>query len=300
VRCTPVPYVPDGNPNVYWWGFDDGPMGEGDYDFQDLAIKVVKNNDGTATLFVLADTPEDPEIWSRGLARCYARTRDINKHHHHVTTPATIRIRIGTGAHQGGSDSASGQGVSSGSHWTAGGASSAWSGRQTGRGSAGAGEQAGRGAGGAGYQPGSGTADAGAWSLVRKNVGSSGANGGSFGGGSGSQHHAPVGTSACKGGHGDSPNYWFPAPLDGNLPPLPSSDYGTSDLPVSVMGGGKVQALDYFSSTARSTDIWSSSPYFMRHFGGVNVLLTGGAVRLMSQAQVDPGDYTNFCTYWAP
>jgi prepilin-type N-terminal cleavage/methylation domain-containing protein/prepilin-type processing-associated H-X9-DG protein len=81
-RFTPVPYVVGANPNVYYWCYDDGAIGTGDYDFQDLTIKVTKNFDGTVTIFVLADTGGNPEVWSADLKTQYADTHDINQHHY--------------------------------------------------------------------------------------------------------------------------------------------------------------------------------------------------------------------------
>jgi hypothetical protein len=79
---TPEPYVPDTNPNLYYWCYDDGSIGTGDYDFQDLTIRVTKNGDGTGTLFILACCGDDPEVWSPDFKTCYARTQDINEHHY--------------------------------------------------------------------------------------------------------------------------------------------------------------------------------------------------------------------------
>jgi len=80
-RISPEPYEPDSNPNVYDWCYDDGAVGSGDYDFQDLTIKVT-NEGGTASMFAISDTGGNPEVWSPDFAECYARTQDINKHHH--------------------------------------------------------------------------------------------------------------------------------------------------------------------------------------------------------------------------
>lgn len=81
-RITPEPYKPDSNPNVYYWCYDDGGVGSGDYDFQDLTIRVAKAGGGTATMFAIADTGGNPEVWSPDFTECFARTQDINKHHH--------------------------------------------------------------------------------------------------------------------------------------------------------------------------------------------------------------------------
>lgn len=81
-RITPEPYVPDSNPNVYYWCYDDGAVGSGDYDFQDLTIRVTNNGGGTASMFAIADTGGNPEVWSPDFAECFARTQDINQHHH--------------------------------------------------------------------------------------------------------------------------------------------------------------------------------------------------------------------------
>jgi len=97
---SPGPYVPDGNPNSYWWGYDDGAIGSGDYDFQDLTIHVTKKGDGTATLAILASTGGDPEVWSPDFKTCYARTQDINEHHNGGKT-ITVKLNIGGATHYG-------------------------------------------------------------------------------------------------------------------------------------------------------------------------------------------------------
>ena len=97
---VPMPYVPDSNPNLYWWGYDDGAIGTGDYDFQDLSIRVTKNGDGTATLAILASTGGNPEVWSPDLKICYAKTQDINEHHYGGKT-VTVKLNIGGATHYG-------------------------------------------------------------------------------------------------------------------------------------------------------------------------------------------------------
>jgi prepilin-type N-terminal cleavage/methylation domain-containing protein len=99
-KMTPVPYVPDGNPNQYYWGYDDGAIGSGDYDFQDLYIRVTKNGDGTASLFVLAETGGNPEVWSPDLKICYAKTEDINKHHY-SGKGVEAKLNVGGATHYG-------------------------------------------------------------------------------------------------------------------------------------------------------------------------------------------------------
>ena len=97
---TPVPYVPDSNPNQYYWGYDDGAIGTGDYDFQDLTIQVTKNGDGTATLSIKADTAGNPEVWSPDLKTCYAKTQDINQHNYGAKG-VTVKMEIGGSTHYG-------------------------------------------------------------------------------------------------------------------------------------------------------------------------------------------------------
>ncbi len=102
-RITPGPYVPDSNPNLYYWCYDDGAIGSGDYDFQDLTIRVTKNSNGTATLFVLADTGGNPEVWSPDFKTCYAATQDINLHHT-AGKGVTVKLDVGGATHYGMND----------------------------------------------------------------------------------------------------------------------------------------------------------------------------------------------------
>jgi len=100
-RQEPVPYVPDGNPNVYWWGYDDGAFGSGDYDFQDCAIKVTKNGDGTATIYVRTETAGKPEVWNPELTECYARWDQTNVHHDRSAPCVTFKLGVGGASHYG-------------------------------------------------------------------------------------------------------------------------------------------------------------------------------------------------------
>ena len=99
---TPEPYIPDTKPNIYYWCYDEGAIQTGDYDFNDLTIRVTKNGDGTGTLFILGYSGYDPEVWSPDLKTCYAETHDINAHHYQgkgvevkfsvVPEPATLSL----------------------------------------------------------------------------------------------------------------------------------------------------------------------------------------------------------------
>ncbi|MGB2823032.1 MAG: prepilin-type N-terminal cleavage/methylation domain-containing protein [Phycisphaerae bacterium] len=100
-RQEPVPYVPDGNPNVYWWGYDDGAFGSGDYDFQDCAVKVTKNGDGTATIYVRTETAGKPEVWDPQLTKCYASWDQTNVHHNSSAPCVTFTIGVGGASHYG-------------------------------------------------------------------------------------------------------------------------------------------------------------------------------------------------------
>jgi len=104
-RYEPVLYVPDSNPNVYWWGYDDGAIGSGDYDFQDLAIKVTKHDDGTATIHVVGETAGKPEIWSADLTKCYAKWDDFNAYYEKRGQANGVSVdfplKIGGGSHYG-------------------------------------------------------------------------------------------------------------------------------------------------------------------------------------------------------
>ncbi len=96
---TPAPYVPDGNPNLYYWCYDDAGLG-GDHDFQDLIIRVTKTGGGTANVFILASTGGNPEVWSPDLKICYARSQDINEHHY-GGKGVTVQMNVGGSTHYG-------------------------------------------------------------------------------------------------------------------------------------------------------------------------------------------------------
>ena len=81
-RITPEPYKADSNPNVYYWCYDDGAIGVGDYDFQDLVVRVTKKGSGTASMFAIAETGGHPEVWSPDFKTRYAQDVDINKNHY--------------------------------------------------------------------------------------------------------------------------------------------------------------------------------------------------------------------------
>ncbi|MCD6303930.1 MAG: type II secretion system protein, partial [Planctomycetes bacterium] len=100
-RFEPVPYVPDNNPNVYWWGFDDGAIGRGDYDFQDLAIRVTKHGDGTASIYVTGATAGHPEVWTADLTKCLAPWQQINRHYNKSAPGATFKLDVGGASHYG-------------------------------------------------------------------------------------------------------------------------------------------------------------------------------------------------------
>lgn len=100
-RYQPVPYVPDANPNLYWWGYDDGAIGSGDYDFQDLAIRITKHGDGTATVFCITETAGKPELWSPDLKTCYAPWDQTNKHLNKSLKGIDFKLSIGGASHYG-------------------------------------------------------------------------------------------------------------------------------------------------------------------------------------------------------
>ncbi len=100
-RYEPVPYVPDANPDVYWWGYDDGAIGSGDYDFQDLAIRVTKHGDGTATLHVVSETAGKPEVWTSDFARKLAGWEQINAYHNHSAAGMDVTLNVGGASHYG-------------------------------------------------------------------------------------------------------------------------------------------------------------------------------------------------------
>jgi len=97
-RQNPLPYVPDGNPNVYWWGYDDGAIGRGDYDFQDVAIKVTKNGDGTATLWIQSWTAGHPAIADMDF-NVLARHEEINAYYFGRSAHKIITLNVGGGSH---------------------------------------------------------------------------------------------------------------------------------------------------------------------------------------------------------
>jgi len=100
-RYNPMEYKPGSNPDVYWWGYDDGAIGSGDYDFQDLSIKITKHGDGTATVFCITETAGRPELWSPDLSKCYARWEDTNVHHNRSVKGVEFKLKIGGSSHYG-------------------------------------------------------------------------------------------------------------------------------------------------------------------------------------------------------
>jgi prepilin-type processing-associated H-X9-DG protein len=100
-RTEPVPYIPDGQPNVYWWGYDDGAIGSGDYDFQDLAIKITKHGDGTATLFVRSETAGRPEVWTPDFSTQLAPWDQTNVHHNPGLKGVEFKLNVGGASHYG-------------------------------------------------------------------------------------------------------------------------------------------------------------------------------------------------------
>ena len=81
----PVPYVPDGS-GVYWWGWDDGPGGAGDNDFQDMAVKVTPAGSGLVDVFVQSSTSGSPEIWTTDHSERLTEDTETNKHKHGAGT----------------------------------------------------------------------------------------------------------------------------------------------------------------------------------------------------------------------
>lgn len=188
------PVVYDGkNPDVYWWGMDDSPMGSGDDDFQDMAIRVTKNGDGTATVWIQSCTNGHPEIaW----------------------------MKDGTLVPNG--------------EWF--------------------------------YH---------------------------------NQHHYSDNNPESQGDHIE-----LPLGVGG------ASHYAMNKAQLDMRRNGKIQALDYLSSIARShEDNWNDPrwdpdedgrPDFLRHRGRLNVLFTGGAVKLQWREEVDPVDVYTERALWQP
>jgi prepilin-type N-terminal cleavage/methylation domain-containing protein/prepilin-type processing-associated H-X9-DG protein len=98
-RYKPVLYVPDNTPNTYWWGYDDGAIGTGDYDFQDLALRITNSGDGTATVYVTGATAGKPEIWSPDLKIEYASWEKINLYHNKSAPGVTFKLSVGGASH---------------------------------------------------------------------------------------------------------------------------------------------------------------------------------------------------------
>jgi prepilin-type N-terminal cleavage/methylation domain-containing protein/prepilin-type processing-associated H-X9-DG protein len=188
------PVVYDGrNPDVYWWGMDDSPMGSGDDDFQDMAIRVTKNGDGTATVWVQSCTSGKPEI---------AWTKD------------------GTLVPNG--------------EWY--------------------------------YH---------------------------------NEHHYRNNNPQSKGDH-----------IEFTLGVGGASHYAMNKAQLDMRENGKIQALDYLCSIAKShEDNWNDAkwdpdddgrPDFLRHRGRLNVLFTGGAVKIQWRQDVDPENVHTERALWQP
>lgn len=97
-RITPEPYKPDGNPNLYYWCYDDAGLG-GDHDFQDLVIRVEKIGGGKAKIFIKADTGGHPEVWSPDLKIAYGTDSQIN--HYHGGSSVELTMSVGGGTNYG-------------------------------------------------------------------------------------------------------------------------------------------------------------------------------------------------------
>jgi prepilin-type N-terminal cleavage/methylation domain-containing protein len=73
---------------------------------------------------------------------------------------------------------------------------------------------------------------------------------------------------------------------------------------------GKILAVDYIWTLARSTDQWDDEETFdadddgvldfARHSGDHNVLFVGGEVKLMTPEEINPSNSTNEEKYWLP
>ncbi|MDP6634270.1 MAG: prepilin-type N-terminal cleavage/methylation domain-containing protein [Phycisphaerae bacterium] len=73
---------------------------------------------------------------------------------------------------------------------------------------------------------------------------------------------------------------------------------------------GKILAMDYIWTLARSTDNWYDASNFdkdddgvidfARHNGRLNVLFPGGEVKSKSPAEIDPSNIVNEMGYWLP
>ena len=184
-RVYSAEFIPDDNPNVYWWGFDGAPMGVGDDDFQDIAFKITNNGDGTATVFVISETAGTPEIaWMNGALHPQGAWQLHNVHKNRSLKGVTFTLKIGA-----------------------------------------------------------------------------------------------------------------------------SSNYAMNEANLDGRDKGKLMALDYLSTTARSTDNWDvpewdrdedGRPDFLRHRGRLNVLFTAGDVRLQWRDQVDPIRREVELEYWQP
>ena len=97
-RVTPAPYVPDGNPNTYYWCYDDAGLG-GDHDFQDLVVRVEKTGGGQARIQITATTGGRPEVWSPDLTIPYGVDSEINLLH--GGTGVERVLNVGGGTHYG-------------------------------------------------------------------------------------------------------------------------------------------------------------------------------------------------------
>jgi len=84
------------------------------------------------------------------------------------------------------------------------------------------------------------------------------------------------------------------------------TSYGMNANVVSIRSDpGRILVLDYPWVVARTNHDWADHdsdgdglPDFARHWGKINVLFTGGGVKLMRPDDIDPGDPDTEAAYW--
>ena len=101
VDISPEPYVPDANPNIYYWCYEDlfatGDVG----DYQDVLIRVENLGSGKAKVFVESHTGQKPMVWSPDLKNCLARDPDIRARGDGGNGGVEFTLNVGGGTHYG-------------------------------------------------------------------------------------------------------------------------------------------------------------------------------------------------------
>jgi len=109
--------------------------------------------------------------------------------------------------------------------------------------------------------------------------------------------------------YGNPPKTWKTKTIHLNTAGGGGSNYAMNAHTVGEYPIGKVLALDYIWTIARSVDNWSSEqfdanfngvPDFARHGNRLNVLFPGGRVELMRPSEIDPSSVNIETTYWMP